>query len=940
VRRGNGRIEKLSEDSEQLHVQGLRELIGGRVEASLVTLQKARDLDPDNWRIRNDLAACFLLAGLAGEPVGLLDAFAELATGVELAPEAAPLRFNRALVFELLGLHREAKAEWRVLLELDPSRGWRQEAEEGLSRLRSRLDPEEHRARMRAVLARSHDASLLALVRRSPQDAWSLGLWELLGSWAQAESAGDKRSAEAFLSQTEELAEALAEVSGDAFLLRVAQDAAAMPSRERKRHARVALDYLEGRRHYDAREIAEAELALTRARRGSAALGGPLVSWIDFYLDLCEYWRGETSALEKLQALGQEISGRPYPVLKGYIDWTLGLIHIDDGRFSAGLNAYREGLRGFEAAGMGEEAVMLRVLISDALLRLGEVREAWSEELAALSQVEDFRNPRNLWAALDQAALLATLLGGSEVAPYFYDAALRAAERAPDPLTISNAYVFRANTWSRLGRKSEALQYLQQARRTATTISDPSSRLRADAGIEVAGAKLVKPGAEAEAVRRLGSAVARYRRAETEVLLPEILFERARLLVRMGDPRAGEGDLRKALVILERERRAIDELEWRVSFSSVARPTLDELLRFHLEVSRDLEAVPALTDLARDPAYFAPLSPVALSELPGVDYAEALQLAPGEVLLSVTVLEGRFLLWVLRDGRLSVVTELVAPDELGRRLAAAWARPSLDDLAWFYDRMIRPVAAHLEGGDRLFLALDRGLNLLPVGALYDRESRTSLVERTAVTVVPAALLLAHGAADRRVPVGRVAVVGSPSGEGLPRLAIEAEAAAIAELYPQSRVELGDLGPAELEAAGSWADVLQFSGHAVSNPLVPGLSRLVSGDEPIYARDIRELRMTRARTVILAGCETAATTPQDSSGVLSLAVAFLEAGADWVVASLWPIDDRAARRFTERFHQELRRDPSPDRALRRTQIHFIRSGDSRLEDWAGFQVITG
>jgi CHAT domain-containing protein len=561
--------------------------------------------------------------------------------------------------------------------------------------------------------------------------------------------------------------------------------------------------------------------------------------------------------------------------------------------------------------------------------------------LPAISESQNLRKPRTRWTVWDQAAQIALLLGRPEVADYFAEEALRGAAGSTNPATLSNAFAAQAHTHLVLGQVSAARRDLRQARHWATKVTDPAARARVEAPLLVAESRATADGAEKAAIQRLTRAIQRYREIEADVLLPQLLLQRSRNLVRIGDAASGEKDLQKAISILDTERRAIDELEWRVSFSNVARPTIDELLRFHLDVSDDLQALPGLTDLARDPAYFAPLSPVPSSNLLEVDYAEALQLGRGEALLSVTDLEDRLLLWVLREGALAVMTEPALAEELGSRLAAARESPSLEDLAWFHDRIIRPVAAHLEGVDRLFLALDRGLNVLPVGALYDRETRSYLAERTAVTLVPAALLLAHRPADRQVPVGRVAIVGSAAGEGLPRLpAVEAETRAIAGLYPDHRIELGQLTAANLEAAGSWADVLQFSGHAVSNPLVPGLSRLISGAEPIYARDIRTLKLTRARTVILAGCETAATTPEDSSGVLSLAVAFLEAGADWVVASLWPIDDRAARRFTERFHQELRRDPSPDRALRRTQLHFIRSGGSRLEDWAGFQVITG
>jgi CHAT domain-containing protein/tetratricopeptide (TPR) repeat protein len=904
-------------------------------------LEQATSGAPGDWRLHNDLGAAYLLQALSGDSVHLLDSLAELDRAIEAAPSARPPRFNRALVLQELGLLSQAEREWAVLLELGSRQGWHQEAEAAMEALRAEPTVETIENGLQASL-RSADAVVLkALVKAHPQDALRLAERWLLERWAAETISGDASAASKDLEQARLLGAALSEEAGQGFVLSLTELLAASPAHHRRLLALAYTDYSTGRDRYDAREVERAEEAFRRAQRHLTGLTSPLEPWIDYYLALCRYWRGDGDVPVRLRAVENRVRGRGLPVLEGYLWWTAGLIEIDEGRFSDGLNTYRSGLRKFESVGLGDEAVLTRVLISDALLRLGEVRLAWSEILDAISKSREMRKPRTRWAAWDQAAQTATALGRAEVTQYFYDQALEAAASSASPLTVSNAYVARATTWTHLGRKAAARRDLREARRWGAKVSDHAARLRAEAPLLIAESRAAEPGDEQTAILRLSSAISRYRQIDARALLPQLLLERARLRIHLGRASEGERDLRAALQILETERRSIDDVEWRVSFSSVARPTLDELLRFHLEVSDDHRAIPALTDLARDPAYFAPLSPVAPSESLGADYRTMLDLLPGEALLSVSMLDDRIVLWVLRDSRLTVITEPVTADELYQRLSAARDRLSADDLAWFYDRMIRPVAAHLEGVDRLFLALDRGLNLLPVGALYDRESKTSLVERTAVTVVPAALLLAHGPPDRRVPVGRVAIVGAPSGEGLPRLPeVEAEAAAIAGLYPQSRIELGAVGPADLEIAGSWADVLQFSGHAVANPLVPGLSRLVSGDEPIYARDLRKLRMTRTRTVILAACEAAATTPEDSSGVLSLAVAFLEAGADWVVASLWPIDDRAARRFTERFHQELRRDPAPDRALRRTQLHFLRSGESRFEDWAGFQVITG
>lgn len=71
--------------------------------------------------------------------------------------------------------------------------------------------------------------------------------------------------------------------------------------------------------------------------------------------------------------------------------------------------------------------------------------------------------------------------------------------------------------------------------------------------------------------------------------------------------------------------------------------------------------------------------------------------------------------------------------------------------------------------------------------------------------------------------------------------------------------------------------------------------------------------------------------------MSLANRFLEAGATAVVASLWPVEDRAAAWIAVRFHRELTAGRPPAEALRRAQ-RAAREEELDPAAWAGFRVI--
>jgi CHAT domain-containing protein len=110
----------------------------------------------------------------------------------------------------------------------------------------------------------------------------------------------------------------------------------------------------------------------------------------------------------------------------------------------------------------------------------------------------------------------------------------------------------------------------------------------------------------------------------------------------------------------------------------------------------------------------------------------------------------------------------------------------------------------------------------------------------------------------------------------------------------------------------------------------------SQDGVLRVNDIYNLDMP-VNLVVLSGCETAAGRGLDSEGVFSLARAFFYAGTTRVVASLWPVDDRATAAFMGEFYRALLIEHTTAAgAIRSAQRRL--AGDSRWASpyyWAGF-----
>jgi CHAT domain-containing protein len=89
--------------------------------------------------------------------------------------------------------------------------------------------------------------------------------------------------------------------------------------------------------------------------------------------------------------------------------------------------------------------------------------------------------------------------------------------------------------------------------------------------------------------------------------------------------------------------------------------------------------------------------------------------------------------------------------------------------------------------------------------------------------------------------------------------------------------------------------------------------------------------------VLSVCDSAVGKSVGAEGASHLARAFFHAGARRVVASLWPVDDRAGVEFMRAFYRALlERDLPPQVALREAQAELRRNPRWRAPYyWSGF-----
>jgi len=137
------------------------------------------------------------------------------------------------------------------------------------------------------------------------------------------------------------------------------------------------------------------------------------------------------------------------------------------------------------------------------------------------------------------------------------------------------------------------------------------------------------------------------------------------------------------------------------------------------------------------------------------------------------------------------------------------------------------------------------------------------------------------------------------------------------------------------------NVIHLALHGYTDPEFPDRSALVfAPEEPaiddglLQVREIRSLRLD-ANLVTLSACDTGVG-PVGEEGVANIVNAFIEAGAQSVVSTLWELEDHATAQLMTDFYAHLGRHEDKAEALRQAQLDMVNSGSAPYY-WAGFEL---
>jgi CHAT domain-containing protein/tetratricopeptide (TPR) repeat protein len=253
----------------------------------------------------------------------------------------------------------------------------------------------------------------------------------------------------------------------------------------------------------------------------------------------------------------------------------------------------------------------------------------------------------------------------------------------------------------------------------------------------------------------------------------------------------------------------------------------------------------------------------------------------------------------------------------------------------FYSLLLRPILGDLPPCGRLTIIPHDILHQIPFECLHD--GAQYLDRSWQITRCPTAdFLIERRSRSRGVPVGNTVVIaGTRPGSPF----IEVEARRVLDSWdPSSSLLLVDPSSADALAAMKEARVIHVSAHGNFRGDNPLFSTLHLGREVLFLADILETPLT-ADLAVLSSCDSGQTFSGRGDALLGVAHAFLAAGTERLVASLWRVHDQATASWMEAFHRALRESgDAPAARLHACQV--VREEWPHPFYWGGFSVLGG
>lgn len=266
-------------------------------------------------------------------------------------------------------------------------------------------------------------------------------------------------------------------------------------------------------------------------------------------------------------------------------------------------------------------------------------------------------------------------------------------------------------------------------------------------------------------------------------------------------------------------------------------------------------------------------------------------------------------------------TDAVYHYEEGKRYEGYTASAEL------YKKLISPIKKVAGSSDNWVIIPDGKLYYLPFEALVEHEKKRDYLMLSKIISYHYSFGLLFGSKTHHYssPVDKGAVGFAPYS----RKDEKTVSSGLAEL-PLSGQELKELTANIF--AGEDASKKQFLAQMARYPVIHLATHASTGKDSssnwiqfypadslelnhkLFVHEIYNLDLHQAELVVLSACETGGGVSASGEGLLSLSRAFIYAGADGIISTLWKTEDRVTSFLMQRMHVHLKQKVSPEKAL--------------------------
>jgi CHAT domain-containing protein/tetratricopeptide (TPR) repeat protein len=919
----------LEPSGQHLHEWGIAQVQLGELDNAIATLSKSRELLNDDPVVLSDLAAAHLARAVSQSRADDWPIALELAErAVQKNPSLKEALYNRAIALEGLALTRQAEAAWTAYLGVETDAEWRNEAQERIKRLG---------VGVKSLQDDPADTDVVVLAATNPQRARELFETRLLRAWASAVLEND--------SAKEAHAYSIAAASASALTARgyrgpgrvIEELRTAAGVAQRRALANGYLSYALAVSEFENDRVPQSGPLFADAARFLGGTNSPYRYWAKFSEATVMYFNGQLPAAATQTArLKDEAGVREIPELYARVLWGLGLFALVQGDLQNSLIWYRQSADLYERLGEAENATFLNTLTAEALDFSGDTEGAWTHRLRALTRREPSRNVRRPHTTLLNAAVAAMRQDMPEVATHLADEAVMLVQDLQQQRLQLEAVLYRGRARALAGKMLDAERDLQDAQGRLQGMPAP---LKTRYAAEIQLTRSFFSNTDVEALT--ASSEKFLRENGTTVRVPQLQLTLARARAKAGDVTAARTLLKDAISQVASSSSGLSEgLRW--SYADQSWPVFREAAILELQDGGDVIGALDIAEMGR----------LAHRVRPDVEKIAG-ALPPGEVVVRFLVGDARLHAVVLSArGVQDVAIDVAAGDleRLGQRFRSALARheTATGTLREVGRMLVDPWLVHVPAGDLITVVPDGPLHFVSLAPAILADGRR-LIQRNALRTAPDLAPAQKRGAARQGPIVAVGV-SKFDRDGLVNLpGAEAEANAIGEIYPGSRVITG--GAAQVDqvlSAARGASVLHLATHGAANPDYPNLSWVALRADPshaqglLFSHQIRAAELGGLALVFLSMCDGSQGRLSLAEGEASLARAFIDAGVGAVVASSWRVGDAMALEFSKLFHVSFAATRDPIAALRAAQLAAIESSNPTLatpQSWGAFRVFS-